>query len=62
MASLHIAENITYETLNGTIQADRLWLDGTILEPTNVMTGDKDRQRFLIYQLKLSSVKPFAIQ
>lgn len=27
------------------------------IEPTDVMTGDKNRSRFLLYQLKLSMAK-----
>ena len=57
MAQSNTAKDITYETLNGTIQADQICMDGTVIEPTNVMTGDKDRQRFLLYQLKLSMMQ-----
>lgn len=37
--------------------AERLDIDGLQIECTNVMTGDKNRNRFLYYQLKMSILK-----
>lgn len=31
--------------------------DNTVIEPTDVMTGDRDKSRFLYYQLKMSMMK-----
>ena len=38
-------------------EIDKIQLDNTIVESTDVMTGDKDRSRFLYYQLKMSIKK-----
>ena len=37
--------------------AERLDIDGLQIEYTDVMTGDKNRNRFLYYQLKMSMLK-----
>ena len=37
--------------------AERLDIDGLQIECTDVMTGDKNRNRFLYYQLKMSMRK-----
>ena len=37
--------------------AERLDIDGLQIECTDVMTGDKNRNRFLYYQLKMSMLK-----
>ncbi len=36
---------------------EKIQLDDTVIESTDVMTGDKDRSRFLYYQLKMSMMK-----
>ncbi len=38
-------------------QLENLPIDNDIIQPTNVMTGDKNRSRFLYYQLKMSIMK-----
>ena len=35
-------------------ELEKIQLDNTVVESTDVMTGDKDRSRFLYYQLKMS--------
>ena len=37
--------------------AEKLEIDGVQIEYTDVMTGDKNRNRFLYYQLKMSMLK-----
>lgn len=37
--------------------AERIEIDGLQIEYTDVMTGDRDRNRFLYYQLKMSMLK-----
>lgn len=37
--------------------AERLDIDGLQIGYTDVMTGDKNRNRFLYYQLKMSMLK-----
>lgn len=38
-------------------EIEHIHLDNTVVESTDVMTGDKDRRRFLYYQLKMSIKK-----
>ena len=53
MAEFDSAENVNiYDELMEKIQ-----LDNTVIEPTDVMTGDRNRSRFLYYQLKMSLMK-----
>ena len=37
--------------------AENIEIDGLQIEYTDVMTGDKNRNRFLYYQLKMSMLK-----
>ena len=37
--------------------AEKMEIDGLQVEYTDVMTGDKNRKRFLYYQLKMSMLK-----
>lgn len=37
--------------------AEKVEFDGLQIETTDVMTGDRDRNRFLYYQLKMSMLK-----
>ena len=37
--------------------AEKIEVDGLEIEYTDVMTGDKNRKRFLYYQLKMSMLK-----
>ena len=37
--------------------AEKIEVDGLEIEYTDVMTGDKNRNRFLYYQLKMSMLK-----
>lgn len=53
MAQSDFAEKIEHDE----VQADRLQIDGLQIESTDVMTGDKNRNRFLYYQLKMSMSK-----
>lgn len=39
------------------MQIGKIQLDNTVIESTDVMTGDRDRSRFLYYQLKMSMMK-----
>lgn len=39
------------------MQIEKIQLDNTVIESTDVMTGDRDRSRFLYYQLKMSMMK-----
>lgn len=39
------------------MEIGKIQLDNTVIEPTDVMTGDRDRSRFLYYQLKMSMMK-----
>lgn len=42
--------------------AERIDIDGLQIEYTDVMTGDRDRNRFLYYQLKMSMLKADKIE
>ncbi|MDE5824744.1 MAG: NgoFVII family restriction endonuclease, partial [Lachnospiraceae bacterium] len=53
MAEFDSAENLNiYDELMENIR-----LDNTVIESTDVMTGDRNRSRFLYYQLKMSLMK-----
>lgn len=39
------------------VQSDKVCIDNVMIEPTSVMTGDKDINRYLYYQLKISMMK-----
>lgn len=39
------------------MQIGKIQLDNTVIESTDVMTGNRDRSRFLYYQLKMSMMK-----
>lgn len=56
MAQFDSAEEIEKSQIEE-IQIENLQLDNTVIEPTDVMTGDRDRSRFLYYQLKMSMMK-----
>ncbi len=62
MAQFDLAENsnIQYaqkEEIEGIKEIEQIQLDNTVIESTAVMTGDRDRSRFLYYQLKMSLKK-----
>lgn len=56
MAQFDSAEVINMYGEN-TEELEKIQLDNTVIESTDVMTGDKDRSRFLYYQLKMSIKK-----
>lgn len=39
------------------VQSNKVCIDNVMIEPTSVMTGDKDINRYLYYQLKISMMK-----
>ena len=53
MAKFDTAKTVNRESLN----KDAICENGLVIEPTNVMTGDKHYNRFLYYQLKMSMLK-----
>lgn len=53
MAQFDSAEKVN----NGSDQDNTFWLRDIEIEPTDVMTGDRDQSRFLYYQLKMSMQK-----
>ena len=62
MAQFDFAENSNIqfaqkEEIEGIKEIEQIQLDNTVIESTAVMTGDRDRSRFLYYQLKMSLKK-----
>ncbi|MDE6990447.1 MAG: DEAD/DEAH box helicase family protein [Lachnospiraceae bacterium] len=62
MAQFDFAENSNIqfaqkEEIEGIKEIEQIQLDTTVIESTAVMTGDRDRSRFLYYQLKMSLKK-----
>lgn len=53
MAQFNFEENAEVEET----QEDTVQIDGLQIEHTAVMTGDKNKSRFLYYQLKMSMLK-----
>ena len=58
MAQFDFAENSNIqfaqkEEIEGIKEIEQIQLDNTVIESTAVMTGDRDRSRFLYYQLKI---------
>lgn len=49
--------NFAQELETKTAQAGNSRSEYTMIQPTNVMTGDRDQRRFLLYQLKLSMMQ-----
>ncbi len=49
--------NFAQELATQSGQAGSFHTEYTMIQPTSVMTGDKDRKRFLLYQLKLSMMQ-----
>lgn len=57
MAQFNSAEKIILQDE----QADGVYMHHVEIEPTNVMTGDRNQSRFLYYQLKMSMMKAVRI-
>ncbi len=53
MSQLNTAE----ELQDKNIPQDYISVDNTVIQTTDVMTGDRNRNRFLYYQLKISIMK-----
>ncbi len=53
MSRLNTAE----ELQDKNIPQDYISVDNTVIQTTDVMTGDRNRNRFLYYQLKISIMK-----
>ena len=57
---LHLPIDELVEVMRKMAQSDfaeNIEIDGLQIEYTDVMTGDKNRNRFLYYQLKMSMLK-----
>lgn len=49
--------NIVKTSEDKNILQDYISIDNTVIQTTDVMTGDRNRERFLYYQLKISIMK-----
>lgn len=61
MAQSNSAKNLEelqkYQSNQHNLRTEIIQADGLEIEPTDVMTGDRNKSRFLYYQLKMSMVK-----
>ncbi len=57
MAQFNFAEELSLPDE----QTDKIQADNAVIEPTNVMTGDRNQSRFLYYQLRMSMMKAVRI-